>query len=246
MEHRQSAALKASVEEIRATFERAEAVEHYSNLNTGQQTALDSALMMEVLTLAAIRTTPHARDVLDIGCGAGNYTLKLLEYSAGLNCTMLDISRAMLDRAQERVRQQRGGRVQLLHGDIRDIELGREHFDLVMSGTALHHLRSDREWEVVFRKIFCSLRSGGSFWISDFISHEHPVIQECMFARYGNYLEIHGGPAFREKAFSIIDREDSPRSVEYQMQLLQKIGFVKVTILHKHACFAAFGGMKVS
>ena len=241
-----SAAQKASVEEIRATFERPEAVEHYSDVKTGQQTAIDSALMMEVLASAAIRTTPHARDVLDIGCGAGNYTLKLLEYSAGLNCTLVDISRAMLDRAQERVRQHTSGSIRALHGDIRELELGQKQFDLVFSGTALHHLRGEHEWEVVFQKIFDSLKAGGSCWISDFVSHEHPAIQELMFARYGSYLEAQGGSAFRERLFSFIEREDTPRSVEFQMQLLQKIGFVNVTILHKNACFAAFGGMKVS
>ena len=158
----QSAAQKSSVEEIRATFERPEAVEHYSNLNSGQQTAMDSALIMDILASAAIRTTPHAQDVLDIGCGAENYTLKLLEYSAGLNCTLVDISRAMLDRARERVGQQSEGAVRTLHGDIRELELGQQQFDLVFSGTALHHLRGKQEWEAVFQKIFDSLKAGGS------------------------------------------------------------------------------------
>jgi tRNA (cmo5U34)-methyltransferase len=34
-----------------------------------------SALVAE----AAAATTPHARHALDVGCGAGNYTLKRLE-----------------------------------------------------------------------------------------------------------------------------------------------------------------------
>ena len=43
-----------------------------------------------------------------------------------------------------------------------------------------------------------------------------------MFARYGSYLETQGGSAFQERLFSIIECEDTPRSVEFQMQLLQK------------------------
>jgi tRNA (cmo5U34)-methyltransferase len=34
---------------------------------------------MALVAEAAAATTPHARHVLDVGCGAGNYTLKLLE-----------------------------------------------------------------------------------------------------------------------------------------------------------------------
>jgi tRNA (cmo5U34)-methyltransferase len=143
-------------------------------------------------------------------------------------------------------RQSAEGLVRAWHGDIREVELGQKQFDLAISGTALHHLRAEQEWEEVFQKIFDSLNPDGSLWISDFISHEHPAIQKFMYERYGQYLELQGGPEFRDRLFSIIEREDTPRSIEYQMQLLQKIGFVNVTVLHKNACFAAFGGMKVS
>ena len=39
---------------------------------------------------AAAATTPHARHVLDVGCGAGNYTLKLLERLPNLDATLID------------------------------------------------------------------------------------------------------------------------------------------------------------
>jgi SAM-dependent methyltransferase len=56
-----------------------------------------------LVTEAAAATTPHARHVLDVGCGAGNYTLKLLERLPGLDATLIDLSQPMLDRARERV-----------------------------------------------------------------------------------------------------------------------------------------------
>jgi tRNA (cmo5U34)-methyltransferase len=58
-----------------------------------------SALVAE----AAAATTPHARHVLDVGCGAGNYTLKLPERLANLDATLIDLSEPMLDRARVRV-----------------------------------------------------------------------------------------------------------------------------------------------
>ena len=43
-----------------------------------------SALVAE----AAAVTMPHARHVLDVGCGAGNYSLKLLESLPNLDVTL--------------------------------------------------------------------------------------------------------------------------------------------------------------
>jgi tRNA (cmo5U34)-methyltransferase len=41
-----------------------------------------------------------------------------------------------------------------------------------------------------------------------------------------------------------IHKEDSPRSVTYQIDLMRQVGFGSVEILHKNSCFAAFGGIK--
>ena len=48
----------------------------------------------------------------------------------------------------------------------------------------------------------------------------------------------------RDQVFQYIEREDTPRSLTYQMRLLGQAGFQPVEVLHKHACFAAFGGVK--
>jgi len=61
---------------------------------------------------------------------------------------------------------------------------------------------------------------------------------------YGEYLRSRGGDGYRDKVLSWIEREDTPRSLPYQMELLKKTGFTGVEVLHKNLCFAAFGGIK--
>ena len=95
---------KSTVDEIRARFDVD--VERFSNLETGQSATIDAPLMLELVAQAAAATATQpagAMRVLDIGCGAGNYTLKLLEELPGLGVTLVDLSRPMLDRAQQRV-----------------------------------------------------------------------------------------------------------------------------------------------
>ena len=65
-----------------------------------------------------------------------------------------------------------------------------------------------------------------------------------MWKRYGEYLESVGGKEYQGQVFEYIDKEDTPRSVTYQMDLLKKVGFRDVDVLHKNSCFAAFGAVK--
>lgn len=65
-----------------------------------------------------------------------------------------------------------------------------------------------------------------------------------MWQRYGDYLKEIGGKEYQQKVFDYIDFEDSPRSLNYQLKLLKRVGFEQVEILHKNSCFAAFGAIK--
>ena len=112
---------KSTNEEIRTRFDND--VERFSNLDTGQLTTIDAPLTMELCTEAAKYVNPNAAELLDIGCGAGNYTLKMLSKINNLNCTLNDLSLPMLQRAKERVSAQTEGKVTLLQDDMRNLDL---------------------------------------------------------------------------------------------------------------------------
>ena len=59
--------------------------------------------------------------------------------------------------------------------------------------------------------------------------------------RYGKYLAQLKDEAYRDQVFAYIEREDTPRSLMFQLELLRAVGFSKVEVLHKNSCFAAFG-----
>ena len=108
----------------------------------------------------------------------------------------------------------------------------------------LHHLRDDQDWERAFTKLFHLTAPGSSVWITDLVAHENVAVQSLMRERYGAYLEGQGGESYREQVFSCIEKEDSPRPVTYQLDLLRRVGFAQVELLHKNSCFAAFGALK--
>ena len=128
--------------------------------------------------------------------------------------------------------------------DIRTAELPENNYDIILAAMVLHHLRDDQDWEDTFRKLYGLTAPGGSIWIADFVSHENHSMQDIMWQRYGQYLESLGGSGYRERVFNYIDKEDSPRPVTYQLDLLRKVGFTQVEMLHKNSCFVAFGAIK--
>lgn len=234
---------KSSIEEIRSRFD--DDVERFSNLETGQSATMDAPLAMELITAAAIASTSEIRNVLDLGCGAGNNTVKLRErLGHDFDATLLDLSQPMLNRAVQRVEAVNAGKIETVCDDFRNVRWESASFDTILAAAVLHHLRDDADWEAAFSKLYQTIRPGGSLWITDLVAHDHSAVQQMMWARYGEYLVSLDGEDYRDRVFDYIDKEDSPRSVTYQLELLRSVGFDQIEILHKNSCFAAFGAIK--
>jgi tRNA (cmo5U34)-methyltransferase len=235
---------KSTLTEIQKRFDND--VERFSNLETGQTSTIDAALVMDLITDAALSTTPNIRRVLDIGCGAGNNTLSLLKKSGPFDCDLIDLSEPMLDRAKARLRAVKAGQVRSYQGDFRSIELPAGNYDVVIAAAVLHHLRDNDDWRAAFQKIYLLTAPGGSVWISDLVSHETEPVASMMWQRYGDYLTQMDSEDYKNRVFAYIEKEDSPRPVTFQLDLLRSVGFEQVELLHKNSCFAAFGAVKTA
>ena len=234
--------MKSTVDEIRRRFDAD--VERFSNLETGQTATVDAPLAMALVAQAAAVTTPHARHVLDVGCGAGNYPLKLLEFLPDRDITLIDLSQPMLDRARERVSRSTAGRITTVRGDIRDVDLPDRDFDIVLAAAVLHHLRTDQEWRQVFAAFHRALRPGGSVWVFNLVESSIRAVQQLMRQQYSDYLTRLKDEAYRDHVFAYVEKEDTPRPLLFQLDLLRQVGFAQVEVLHKNICFAAFGAVK--
>lgn len=237
---------KASVHEIRQRFDKD--VERFSNIETGQHSAMDAPLALDLSIKTIRRLCPKIGSILDVGCGAGNYTLKLLHALEKDNplpeCHLLDLSEPMLLRARERINRIGPTYIKLHCLDIREAQFDDNSFDVVMAAAVFHHLRAPEEWEMVFKNIYKSLRPEGVLVISDLVSHNRQSIDTLIQEYYGAYLVQIGGTEYKRRVFDYIAYEDTPSSVLYQLDLLRQVGFHEVDILHKNACFATFYAKK--
>ncbi|WP_455381598.1 class I SAM-dependent methyltransferase [Salinispira pacifica] len=233
---------KSSVEKIRARFDGD--VERFSNLASGQTSTVDSPLALELMAAAIEDLHPQIGELLDIGCGAGNYALKVLQAHPGMAATLVDLSRPMLDRAQVRLSEAGAGRLTVIQDDIRNITLDPGRYDVAVTGSALHHLRSEAEWRSVIAKVYGSLAPGGSFWCFDLMAHEVPAVNRLLWFRYGEYLESVGGPEYRDKVFAYVAEEDTPFPLTRQLDMLKEAGFSHRDVLHVHSCFGLYMAVK--
>ena len=234
---------KSTIQEIEARFDKD--VERFSKLETGQQTTLDASFNMELITTAIAKRYPASIKVLDIGCGAGNFPVKLAEKNPDIQVTLVDLSQPMLSRAQQRLTTVAAHPPVTKKGDFRAVDFKGEQFDVIIATAVLHHLRDDQDWESAFSKLYHLLKEGGSIWIFDLVEQTDARLQQYIYQElYGKYLTSLKDELYRDQVFAYIEKEDSPRSLVYQLNLLQKSGFQQVDVLHKNLCFASFVGFK--
>jgi len=239
---------KSTVREIKERFDSD--AERFSNLDSGQSSTMDSLYNMDFLAqvgagLLTDRDLEHTH-VLDVGCGAGNYSLKLLQYKAVPAFTLVDLSEHMLSRAAERLEAAGVDREKItrFQGDLRTFDFGFEKFNVVLAAAVLHHLRRAEEWESVAKSLFDSLKPGGALLVFDLVLDSNEIVNQLSWTQYATYLTGLGGVPYKEKVFAYIDKEDSPSTLPFQLDLLKKSGFKSVDVLQKHACFASYAAMK--
>jgi len=109
---------------------------------------------------------PHARSILDIGCGHGHMTRIFAQAVQSNNgqATGIDISPEQIA-ACEALRIEQG--TTNVHYLVRDISVGQpfdEQFDLVYCRFLLMHLK---EWDRVFENMLSACRDGGSIIIEE-------------------------------------------------------------------------------
>jgi SAM-dependent methyltransferase len=131
---------------------------YYDLLYRDKDYAGEAAYVAELLK----RHAPEARRLLELGCGTGGHALELA--GLGFEVTGIDVSGAMVTRAQERAAvDPRGARCRFEVGDLRAFETSKTYDAALALFHVISYQTSNDDLLRAFRAVSSGLRPGGLF-----------------------------------------------------------------------------------
>jgi ubiquinone/menaquinone biosynthesis C-methylase UbiE len=140
--------------------------EHYGKLF---ERFSEASYWGEPLRLLSLRLTRNGidtsslkgKEVLDAGCGAGRYTVAW--HMLGASRTVgIDVSSIGIHDARRRIAEAEIGGVEFQEGNVLQLPVEDNSFDIVFSNGVLHHTA---DWQAGVRELTRVLRSGGLGWL---------------------------------------------------------------------------------
>ena len=145
--------------------------------------------------------TPH---MLIAGCGTGLEIMRALNAYEGADITALDLSRTSLAYALRKLADYGVSTVRALHGDILNLNLLEESFDLIESFGVIHHMQEPARGLKVLRDV---LKPGGFMRIGLYstIARTGVVAARKVIAERGYAPQVNDIRAFRRHILSTPD-----------------------------------------
>jgi tRNA (cmo5U34)-methyltransferase len=198
--------------------------------------------MLDVLISCIVPQEGHKMRAIDLGCGTGAVSKRLLDVFPDTELTCLDMTEEMIDIAKQRLSAH--GNVRYVLSDLYEFEFDGP-YDVIVSSLALHHIVTDQDKKMIYRRIFEALRPGGSFYNADLVLGSDDDTQSINMKQWKEHMYL----SFpREDVDNVLvtryEQEDSPAKLIDHMRWLNEVGFVGVDVAWKYYNFAVYGGKK--
>ncbi|MBE5960989.1 MAG: class I SAM-dependent methyltransferase [Lachnospiraceae bacterium] len=160
-----------------------------------------------------------AKTMLDIGCGTGLELDEILKKIPGLEVTGIDLSQVMLTKLKDKHPE---NNVKVRQGDYFKENFGKACYDVAVSFETLHHFTAEKK-EVVFRKLYDSLKEGGVYVQADYLA----CCQEEETLLFSICREKRRKEEIRDDVFVHFD---TPLTPEHEMACIRNAGFRDVEL----------------
>ena len=199
-----------------------------------------------------VRCVPsEVKQILELGCGTGELSLKLLEEFPEAKIIALDYSPRMIQFARSKIEQaglsDRWRGIEMDFGDWANGTEAVETVDACVSSLAIHHLTDIMKLQL-FRRIRQSLNPGGVFWNADPVVQESGLLCEVYKQLREDWASGQGITLedVRAKIGTSVpfghSRPDQLATLEAQLDMLKTAGFSQLEVPWKYFGLAIFGG----
>lgn len=207
--------------------------------------------MLDVLTSCIPSDKPS---ILELGCGTGELTLKILQRYPSATIIAVDYSPRMLDFARTKIES--AGYASRWTGI--ELDFGKwaiepnfagliDRFDAVISSLAIHHLEDEMKLKL-FQRIRTNLNAGGCFWNADPMLAESAAMKEIYQAAREDWARSQGETLAQIRArvgTSVACGYSNPdrlATLAAHLEMLSQAGFETVAVPWKYYGMAVFGG----
>ncbi|MFN6517417.1 MAG: class I SAM-dependent methyltransferase [Nostoc sp. CreGUA01] len=207
--------------------------------------------MLQVITHCIPSTS---RRILELGCGTGELSIKILNRCPDTEVIALDYSPRMLQFAQDKITaagyEHRWTGIEADFGQWANnpekLNIGSE-FDACVSSLAIHHLQDEMKLKLL-EQIAASLTQNGCFWNADPLLPESPILvevyttarQEWAVQQGINLTEI--STKRGTSSTQGYSSQDQLATLDTHLQMLTTAGFKTVAVPWKYYGLTVFGG----
>lgn len=163
----------------------------------------------------------NPKHILDLGCGNGNITLKLLELYPNADYTFLDASENMLEICKAQFGSHNKTYVQSYFQDYKFPIL---QFDLVVAGFSIHHCNA-KDKQILLKHIYKSLTTKGIFMCSDLMVDKNTKEHESMLGFWKDFVFNNSDQDTWDWLMEHYNAYDNPNSLIKQLKWLKLAGF---------------------
>ena len=168
--------------------------------------------------------------ILDLGCGNGNVTCKLLQLFPDSNFIILDASQEMINLCKSRFIT---SKIKFVKSYFKDFKFVDDYYDMITAGFSLHHCDSE-EKKSLFKTIYSSLKKGGIFSFSDLMINKNSPEHSRLLKEWGDFVNENFPD--NEKWNWLMEHYnefDKPDDFNDQIQWLKEAGFTIINLPFK-------------
>ena len=183
------------------------------------------------MTARLLEYLPHdARRVLELGCGTGNLSLRLVASLPRAALTLIDGSEEMIELVRSRIAESKSNsnqRVTYHVARFEELEFPRESFDLVVSSISLHHVEDKAR---LYARIHSTMRTGGRFCFADQMRGEPEANHRLNWERWLDFCREpgHCTPDEIESLLQHAAAHDHYTTMTEHFTLLSAAGFSEI------------------
>jgi tRNA (cmo5U34)-methyltransferase len=183
-----------------------------------------------------------AERVLELGCGTGNLTLRLLERYPTARIVTIDAGTELLELTRQRAGPD-AARLESRCQRFENLELADGSHDLVVSSISLHHVVDKGP---VYQTLARALAPGGHFLFADELMGVDERVHAINWEAWLAFCRQDGG-CTQEELRSLVEHaeaHDHFTSLAEHLRLLQEAGFVDLDCLWRNWIWGIVTGRK--